>query len=87
MTRKLAWTEAAWSDYLYWQGQDKKTLKRINQLIADVMRSPFEGIGKPEPLKENLSGFRSRRIDDTHRLVYAVTDSYITVIACRYHYE
>jgi len=87
MSRKLAWTEAAWSDYLYWQGQDKKTLKRINKLIADVMRSPFEGIGKPEPLKENLSGFWSRRIDDAHRLVYAVTDSHITVIACRYHYE
>ncbi|MFC1685199.1 Txe/YoeB family addiction module toxin [Pseudomonadota bacterium] len=87
MSRKLARTEAAWSDYLYWQGQDKKTLKRINKLIADVMRSPFEGIGKPEPLKENLSGLWSRRIDDTHRLVYAVTDSHITVIACRYHYE
>jgi len=87
MSRNLAWTESAWSDYLYWQGQDKKTLKRINKLIGDVMRSPFEGIGKPEPLKENLSGFWSRRIDDTHRLVYAVTDNYITVIACRYHYE
>jgi len=87
MSRKLAWTDAAWSDYLYWQGQDKKTLKRINRLIAEVMRSPFEGIGKPEPLKENLSGFWSRRIDDAHRLVYAVTDAQITVIACRYHYE
>lgn len=87
MSRELAWTEAAWSDYLYWQGQDKKTLKRINNLIADVMRSPFEGIGKPEPLKEHLSGFWSRRIDDTHRLVYAVTDIRITIIACRYHYE
>jgi len=85
-SRKLAWTEAAWSDYLYWQGQDRKTLKRINKLIADVMRSPFEGIGKPESLKENLSGFWSRRIDDTHRLVYAVTDGHITIIACRYHY-
>ncbi|HGG59841.1 MAG TPA: Txe/YoeB family addiction module toxin [Gammaproteobacteria bacterium] len=87
MSRKLAWTDAAWSDYLYWQSQDKKTLKRINRLIAEVMRSPFEGIGKPEPLKENLSGFWSRRIDDAHRLVYAVTDAQITVIACRYHYE
>ena len=87
MSRNLAWTEAAWSDYVYWQGQDKKTLKRINKLISDVLRAPFEGIGKPEPLKENLSGFWSRRIDDRHRLVYAVTDSHITVIACRYHYE
>jgi len=87
MSRKLLWTESAWSGYLYWQGQDKKTLKRINKLIGDVMRSPFEDIGKPEPLKENLSGFWSRRIDDTHRLVYAVKDNYITVIACRYHYE
>ncbi len=87
MNRNLAWTEAAWSDYAYWQGQDKKTLKRINKLIANVLRDPFEGIGKPESLKENLSGFWSRRIDDTHRLVYAVSDTHITVISCRYHYE
>jgi toxin YoeB len=86
VSRRLVWTEAAWSDYLHWQGQDKKTLKRINKLIVDVMRSPFEGIGKPESLKENLSGFWSRRIDETHRLVYVVTDSDITIIACRYHY-
>ncbi|MCX8774090.1 Txe/YoeB family addiction module toxin, partial [Vibrio parahaemolyticus] len=70
----LSWTDDAWDDYLYWQTQDKKTLKRINKLINDVKRSPFEGIGKPEPLKENLSGFWSRRIDDTNRLVYAVDD-------------
>ncbi|MBF4296262.1 Txe/YoeB family addiction module toxin, partial [Vibrio anguillarum] len=63
--RLLSWTDDAWDDYLYWQTQDKKTLKRINKLINDVKRSPFEGIGKPEPLKENLSGFWSRRIDDT----------------------
>jgi len=87
MTRLLAWTDAAWSDYLYWQGQDRKTLKRINQLIKETQRDPFEGIGKPEPLKESLSGFWSRRIDDTNRLVYAVDDSYLTVIACRYHYK
>jgi toxin YoeB len=86
MTRQLAWTDEAWSDYLYWQGQDKKTLKRINKLISDTKRSPFEGIGKPETLKENLSGFWSRRIDETNRLVYAVSDSYSTVISCRYHY-
>ena len=87
MTRKLAWTDAAWADYLYWQGQDKKTLKRINTLIADTKRAPFEGIGKPEPLRENLSGFWSRRIDESNRLVYAVDDQHLTIIACRYHYE
>lgn len=86
MTRQLAWTDEAWSDYVYWQSQDKKTLKRINKLIDDSKRSPFEGIGKPEPLKENLSGFWSRRIDETNRLVYAVSDSYLTIISCRYHY-
>ena len=87
MTRLLAWTDEAWSDYVYWQGQDKKTLKRINLLITDCKRSAFEGIGKPEALKENLSGFWSRRIDDTNRLVYAVNDSYLTIISCRYHYQ
>ena len=86
MTRLLAWTDEAWSDYLYWQGQDKKTLKRINKLISDSKRSPFEGIGKPEPLKENLSGFWSRRIDETNRLIYAVSVSHLTIISCRYHY-
>ena len=86
MSRRLEWTEAAWSDYLFWQGQDKKKLKRINRLIDEVTRTPFEGIGKPEALKENLSGCWSRRIDDTHRLVYAVSDTHITIIACRYHY-
>lgn len=84
--RILSWTDEAWSSYVYWQTQDKKTLKRINKLITDVKRSPFDGIGKPEPLKENLSGFWSRRIDDTNRLVYAVSDTTITVISCRYHY-
>ncbi|MGD8121798.1 Txe/YoeB family addiction module toxin [Vibrio sp. Hep-1b-8] len=84
--RLLAWTDEAWGDYVYWQGQDKKTLKRINKLITDVKRSPFEGIGKPEPLKENLSGFWSRRIDDTNRLVYVVDEQAITIISCRYHY-
>jgi toxin YoeB len=83
----LSWTREAWSDYTYWQTQDKKTLKRINRLIRDTQRSPFEGIGKPEPLKENLSGFWSRRIDDTNRLVYAVDENQLTIISCRYHYE
>jgi len=86
MTRLLAWTDEAWGDYVYWQGQDRKTIKRINNLISDSKRSPFEGIGKPEPLKENLSGFWSRRIDETNRLVYVVTDTHITIISCRYHY-
>ncbi|QDG35189.1 Txe/YoeB family addiction module toxin [Alteromonas mediterranea] len=84
--RLLSWTDEAWNTYVYWQTQDKKTLKRINKLIFDVKRSPFDGIGKPEPLKENLSGFWSRRIDDTNRLVYTVDDTAITVISCRYHY-
>ncbi|MFP4101855.1 Txe/YoeB family addiction module toxin [Coleofasciculus sp.] len=84
--RKLAWTDEAWEDYLYWQNQDKKTLKRINKLIKATKSIPFEGIGKPEPLKENLSGFWSRRIDDTNRLVYAVDDNHLTIISCRYHY-
>lgn len=88
MTKRLiAFTDDAWQDYLYWQGQDKKTLKRINLLIKDIQREPFSGIGKPEPLKANLAGLWSRRIDDTHRLVYAVDDGAITIIACRYHYE
>jgi toxin YoeB len=83
---KLEWTEIAWQQYIYWQGQDKKTLKRINRLIQETLRLPFDGIGKPEPLKENLSGYWSRRIDDSHRLVYFVTSERVTIIACRYHY-
>ena len=83
----LTWTLAAWEDYEYWKGQDRKTLKRINSLIKDCLRHPFEGIGKPELLRENLSGFWSRRIDDTHRLVYCVDDRALVVIACRYHYQ
>ena len=84
--RLLSWTDEAWNSYVFWQTQDKKTLKRINKLISDVKHSPFDGVGKPEPLKENLSGFWSRRIDDTNRLVYTVDDNAITVISCRYHY-
>jgi toxin YoeB len=86
MIRKLAGTDEAWKNYLYWQSQDKKTLKRINKPIDDSKRQPFKGIGKPEPLKENLTGFWSRRIDQTNRLVYAVDDDYLTIISCRYHY-
>lgn len=87
MIEILAWTKEAWSDYVHWQGQDKKTLKRIDKLITEANRSPYDGIGKPEPLKENLSGFWSRRIDDSNRLVYAVDNEQLTIISCRYHYE
>lgn len=86
MRRKLAWTDEAWAGYVYWQTQDRKSLKRINRLIEDIKRHPFEGMGKPEPLRENLSGFWSRRIDQTNRLVYTVDDEFLTVISCRYHY-
>jgi toxin YoeB len=84
--RNLTFTTDAWEDYLYWQGQDKKTLKRINELIKSAQRTPFEGIGKPEALRENLAGFWSRRIDESNRLVYEVSDSDIAIISCRYHY-
>lgn len=87
MRSKLVWTNAAWSDYLYWQVPDKKTLKRINLLIKDAMRDPADGIGKPEALKENLTGLWSRRIDDVNRLVYAIEEDQLIIIACRYHYE
>lgn len=87
MIEILAWTQEAWKDYVYWQGQDKKTLKRINKIISDTRRNPFEGIGKPEPLKENLSGLWSRRIDESNRLVYVVDNNRLTIISCRYHYE
>ncbi|WP_300673691.1 Txe/YoeB family addiction module toxin [Desulfoluna sp.] len=86
MNRKLAWTDEAWKGYLYWQSQDKKTLTRINKLIQDTMRQPFKGIGKPEPLRGNLSGFWSRRIDEINRLVYASDDEFIAIISSRYHY-
>jgi toxin YoeB len=87
MPERLAWTAAAWDDYLYWQTQDRKILKRINALIQDALRNPFTGIGKPEPLRENLSGFWSRRIDEQNRLVYAVENEDLAIIACRYHYD
>ena len=86
MSRKLAWTDEAWADYVYWQSQDRKTLKRINKLIEEAKRDPFVGLGKLEPLCENLAGFWSRRIDETNRLVYAVADAFLTIISCRYHY-
>ncbi len=82
----LSWAEHAWDDYLYWQQTDKKILKRINSLIENVMRQPFEGIGNPEPLKHDWSGYWSRRINREHRLVYKITDESIVVVQCRYHY-
>ncbi|MGK6351893.1 Txe/YoeB family addiction module toxin [Parapedobacter sp. DT-150] len=84
---ELVWQSRAWEDYLYWQSQDKRVLKRINDLIKDVLRDPFNGIGKPEPLKGNLSGFWSRRITDEHRLVYALRDGRLHILQCRFHYS
>lgn len=83
---KLTWSAEAWDDYLYWQDTDKKTVKKINELIKDASRTPFEGKGKPEPLKHNLAGFWSRRITAEHRLVYAVSDDALLIASCRYHY-
>lgn len=84
---RLLWEDRAWNDYLYWQTQDKKTLKKINALITDMKRSPFDGIGKPEPLKHSFSGLWSRRIDDENRIVYYEKDEIIYVVACKGHYD
>jgi toxin YoeB len=83
---KIVFAETAWEDYLYWQQTDVKILKRINQLIKEICRSPFEGIGDPEPLKHDWSGFWSRRITKEHRLVYAVGETELLIAQCRYHY-
>lgn len=83
---KLLFSEQAWEDYLYWQKHDRKLLQRINELIRDVSRSPFAGIGKPEPLKNALSGYWSRRINDEHRIVYKVADGTLLIAQLRYHY-
>ena len=83
---KLVFSEHAWEDYLYWQKTDKKVLRRVNQLIKDIQRTPFEGIGKPEPLKHSLSGYWSRRITDEPRIVYKVTEDSILIAQLRYHY-
>lgn len=82
----ITFTQTAWADYLYWQSHDTKILARINSLIKEVTRDPFRGIGKPEPLKGELSGYWSRRITREHRLVYAVRDEGIVIVQCRYHY-
>ncbi|MDP2422488.1 Txe/YoeB family addiction module toxin [Sediminibacterium sp.] len=84
--RKLLWDESGWEDYLYWQVNDKKILFRINDLIKDTQRNPFTGLGKPEPLKGNLSGCWSRRINEEHRLVYMVKEDCIYILQCRFHY-
>lgn len=84
---KLEFTEIAWEEYLYWQTQDKKTLKRINLLLKDISRNSFEGIGKPEPLKNDLSGYWSRRIDDVNRLVYKADSDKIVILQCKGHYD
>ena len=83
----ITFTEQGFEEYLFWQTQDKKTLRRINLLLKDIARTPFEGLGKPEALKGNLSGYWSRRIDDTHRLVYKISDMTIMVYQCKGHYE
>ena len=82
----LSWSDKAWEDYLYWQSTDRQILKRINTLIKDIRRTPFAGIGKPEPLKHDLSGYWSRRIDKENRIVYKVTADAIIIAMCRYHY-
>jgi len=84
---ELVWDMDAWEDYLHWQLTDKKILARVNELIKDTLRSPFKGLGKPEPLKGNLSGCWSRRISDEHRLVYAVKDKRLFILQCRFHYD
>lgn len=83
---RIAFTTRSWDDYLYWQKNDKRMVRRINDLIKDIQREPFEGIGKPEPLKHQLQGLWSRRIDDEHHLVYEITEDELRIIACRYHY-
>ena len=85
--RRLAWTPSAWEDYLYWQANNKAVLKRINALLQDVLRHPFEGLGKPEALRFELTGLWSRRIDSEHRLVYAVEEQTLVVLQCRHHYR
>ena len=84
---KKIWFDEAWEDYTYWQTQDKKTLKRINMLLKDIERENFDGIGKPEPLKGDMSGFWSRRIDDVNRLVYRIRGDVMEIVSCKGHYE
>ena len=87
MNKQLIFQGRGWNDYLYWQSQDKKTIKKINQLIKDIDRNEYKGIGKPEPLTGDLAGFWSRRIDDMNRLVYRIKDSKIEIVQCKGHYD
>ena len=84
---KKIWFDEAWEEYLYWQTQDKKMLKRVNALLKDIERGHLDGIGKPEPLKGNYSGFWSRRIDDGNRLIYRINDGILEILSCKGHYE
>ena len=84
---RLLWEERAWKDYCNWQIKDKRTLKKINELIKDTQRNPFTGLGKPEPLKENLSGYWSKRIDGENRLVYEVKEDGFLIVSCKGHYN
>lgn len=83
---RISWTEEGWADHVYWQSQDKRMIKRINQLIRGILRNGYMGLVKPEPLKENLSGWRGRRIDEKHRLIYRILDGAIQIAQCRSHY-
>ena len=83
----ISFMPEAWQDYLYWQTQDKKTLKRINQLLQDIIRNGYDGIGKPEPLKNEFQGFWSRRIDETNRIIYRIDNGQIIIVQCRTHYS
>lgn len=87
MSNNILFTDTAWKDYCYWQSQDKKTLRKINLLLADIKRNKFSGLGKPEPLKNEFNGFWSRRIDDKNRLVYLINNDHIEVIQCKGHYN
>ena len=84
---KFVFTELSWEDYLYWQKNDKQKLKRINELLRDISRNPYDGIGKPDPLKFHYAGFWSRRIDEEHRLIYRVVEDEIQIAKCRFHYD
>ena len=84
---KKLWTDQGWDEYLYWQTQDKKTLKRVNRLIKDIERQPYDGIGEPEPLRHNLSGWWSRRIDDKNRIVYRIANKNLEIAQCKGHYD
>ncbi len=85
--KKIIFSKNAWEDYIFWQAEDKKILKKINTLIKDIQSTPYSGIGKPEPLKYDLAGLWSRRIDHEHRLVYQVNDNELLIYSCRYHYD